>query len=482
MRARAGLALVLLLAGGSARGAPRVLVWLPKGAPNLQPEVRRAFTWPGALTILSADTVAERFPPSEQSREQAKSEARLEAMVRGAEASFTALRLEEAAQESEAAAAFLEDLAPTVRRERAFARLYLLKGRIELARKDARGFAASIGRAAEAAVSVELDEAEYPPQVRQAFLQARARVQAGPSRTLRVQSAPADAEIEINGHLAGRTPASAELPPGRCFLSVVRAGYKPHVAACPEQEAAEIALERATREALRDQLRERLSEDPSWFLEPLLMETLAAEEGARWIVALERDRGGGLQALLYSAAERALKPIEPSRYAEGEIDKLSAAVAELVHQAERLAARAVETPTGVPALEVRTADPDVASAAAFLRQQGGVLYERLALAPRGDGRFSAALPLGLSSGGRWDLEFFVEAYDQRGSPSGRSGDAARPLRYQREPLAASAAPPAWYARWYVWTGVGVLAAGAAAAGTYYALRPTEVSITFGGKK
>jgi hypothetical protein len=482
MRPRAGLALVLWLAGGPASGAPRVLVWLPTGAPKLQPEVRRAFSWPGALTILSADTVAERFPPSAQSREQAESESRLEAMVRAAEASFAALRLEEAARESADAAAFLEDLAPTVRREQAFARLYLLKGRIELARKDARGFAAAIGRAAEAAVSVELDEAEYPPLVRQAFLAARAKVQARPSRALRVQSAPADAEIEINGRLVGRTPASAELPPGRCFLSVARAGYEPHLSACPSQEAAEIALERATREALRDQLRERLSADPAWYLEPLLLETLAAEEGARWIVALERDRGGGLKALVYSAAERALRPIEPSRYADGEIDKLSAVISELIKIAEKLAARAVETPTGVPALEAQTADPDVASAAAFLRRPGEERYERLALTPRGDGRFAAALPLGLSSEGRWDLEFFVEAYDQQGSPSGRSGEAARPLRYQRGPLAAPAAAPAWYTRWYVWTGVGVVAAGAAAAGTYYALRPTEVSITFGRNK
>lgn len=482
MRVRAALAAVLLLASATASGAPRVLVWLPKDGQGLQPEVQRAFAWPEVLTVLSADSVGERFPPSAQSRAQAASEASLLAMVRSAEASFAALRLEEAARASASAEALVEGLAPSAQREQAFARLYLLKGRVELARKDARGFETAVGRAAEVAVDVELDEAEYPPQVREAFFAARAKVRARPARTLRVQSSPADAEIEINGRLAGRTPASAELPPGRCFLSVARAGFKPHLAACPAQDSVAIALERATRGALRDQLRERLSADPSWFLEPVLLETLAAEEGARWIVALERDRGGGLKALVYSAAARALKPVEPSRYAEGEIEKLSAAVAQLVAASERLAAKAVETATGVPAVEARAGDPDAVGAAAFVRRRGEARYERLALAPQEAGRFVAQLPLALSSEGRWDLEFFVEAYGREGGLAGHLGEAALPLRYQREPLAASAAPPPWTSRWYFWTGVGIVAAGAAAAGTYLALRPTEVSITFGRKK
>ncbi len=482
MCARAAWAAVLLLAGGSASGAPRVLVWLPKDGQGLQLEVQRAFAWPGSLAILSADDVAQRFPPSAQSREQAGSEAKLLEMVRAAEASFTALRLDDAARAAASAEALVEELAPSVQREQAFARLYLLKGRIELARRDARGFAAAVARAAEVAVDVELDEAEYPPQIRQAFFAARARVRARPARALRVQSAPADAEIEVNGRLAGRTPASAELPPGRCFLSVARAGFMPHLAACPAQEEVAIALERATRDALRDQLRERLSTDPAWFLEPLLLETLAAEEGARWIVALERDRGGGLMARVYSAAARALRPLEPSRYADNELDKLSAAVAELVAASERLAAQTVETATGVPAIEARAADPDSASALAFVRRRGEARYERMALAPQEPGRFSAQLPLGLSSDGRWDFEFYVEAYDRAGAAAGRSGEPSQPLRYRRESLAVATAAPSWTSRWYVWTGVGVVAAGAAAAGTYLALRPTDVSITFGRKK
>ena len=53
-----------------------------------------------------------------------------------------------------------------------------------------------------------------------------------------------------------------------------------------------MTLEPAGKEGLRDQLRERIATDPAWFLEPLLLDTLAAEENARWVVVLDRDRRG----------------------------------------------------------------------------------------------------------------------------------------------------------------------------------------------
>ena len=108
-------------------------------------------------------------------------------------------------------------------------RVQLLQGRIAQARGDARA-ADAFARAAEAAVDVELDEAEYPPAVRQAYKAARAAVRARPRRTVELVSEPAGAEIEVNGQLAGRTPAKLALPPGRCFLSLTRAGFRPHLA------------------------------------------------------------------------------------------------------------------------------------------------------------------------------------------------------------------------------------------------------------
>ena len=396
---------------------------------------------------------------------------------------FGALRLDEAARGLEAAAALFDQLAPTVRREQAFVHMNLLRSRIELARKNPKGSSEAIAKAAEAAVDVELDEAEYPPQLRQAFQAAKAKVRSRPSRAARVESEPTNAEIEINGRLAGRTPALADLPPGRCFISVAKAGFRANLAVCPTEDKVKIALEPATREELRDQLRERLSTDPSWFLEPLLLETLATEEGARWIVVLDRDRAQGLKAIVYSAAEHAIKPVEPSRYAESELDKLSAVVSDLVLVSQRLQAQVVETPTGVPALEARSADPELGGAAAFVRRVGEPRWDRLVLAQQAPGRFTVGLPISLAVDGGWDVEFYAEAYDRGGALSGRAGEAARPLNYHRAPLiAAVAGPPSWYTRWYVWTAVAVVVAGGAATGTYFAVRSRDVSVTFWGQR
>src|SRR6185436_18086999 len=143
-----------------------------------------------------------------------------------------------------------------------------------------------------------------------------------------------------------------------------RAGFKPHLAVCPtDRTSTLVTLEPAAKDGLRDQLRDRIATDPAWFLEPLLLDTLAGGEDARWIVVIDRERGGrALKALVFSAAEHALKPVEPSRLLEAELDKLSSAVRALVERARHLEAQAVETPSGVPALEARAGDPGLAGA------------------------------------------------------------------------------------------------------------------------
>jgi hypothetical protein len=294
-----------------------------------------------------------------------------------------------------------------------------------------------------------------------------------------VASEPAGAEVEINGQLAGRTPAKLSLPPGRCFLSVGRAGYQTHLGACPS-EASIVKLEPATRDGLRDQLRERIAADPAWFLEPLLLDTLAAEEDARWIVVLDRDRGRGLKALVFSAAEHALKPIEPSRFVETELDKLSAAVRGLVLRTQKLEAQAVETASGLPAIEARAADPSLGNAVAFVRRKGSADFLRLGLAPLGAGRFSGPLPLLLANDGAWDVEYYVEAHDGGGAIACQAGDATAPLRFRRAGGAVPAGPPR-ASRWYVWMALGIAAASVAATGIYLGTRSNDVSVTFGGR-
>jgi hypothetical protein len=237
-----------------------------------------------------------------------------------------------------------------------------------------------------------------------------------------------------------------------------------------------VTLEPAGKEGLRDQLRDRIAADPAWFLEPLLLETLAGEEKATWVVVLDRDRGGrALKALVFSAAERALKPVEPSRLLDAELDKLSVAVRGLVQRTQHLEAQAIETPLGLPALEARASDPTLGSAVAFVRRKGGADFLRLGLEARGAGRFSGTLPSLLASDGEWDVEYYVEGRDATGAVACHAGDPAAPLRFRRAGTVA-AAPSASPSRWYLWTALAVAAAGAAATGVYFATRSNDVSV------
>src|SRR4051812_15050395 len=291
--------------------APRVLVCLPKGSAALEPSVASAFSW-ASLATISPDNVARRFPPSEATRTTGADERRLDELVRAAEADFLALKFADATARLDECARIIDTLPPSVRHEMAYVRVQLLQGRIAQARGDAHA-ADAFARAAEAAVDVELDEADYPPGVRKAYKAARAAVRARPRRSVEVASEPPGAEIEVNGQLAGRTPAKLALPPGRCFLSLTRAGFRPHLAVCPAERTT-VTLEAAGKEGLRDQLRERIATDPAWFLEPLLLETLAAEESAGWVVVLDRDRGGGApQGAVFFAAGGAPQPPGASR-------------------------------------------------------------------------------------------------------------------------------------------------------------------------
>jgi hypothetical protein len=166
MRAVQALSALTLLAAGAASPAPRVVVCLPKGSAALEPQVERAFGW-AALVAVGPDSVARRFPPSPESRAIAEDERRLGEILRAAEADFLALRFDEATRQLDAGAKLVDRLPPSARHEAAFVRMQLLRGRVGEARGEA-GAAEAFARAAEAAGDVELDEADYPPGVRQA--------------------------------------------------------------------------------------------------------------------------------------------------------------------------------------------------------------------------------------------------------------------------------------------------------------------------
>ena len=121
------LPLIILLAAGTANAAPRVLVCLPKGGGALVPQVERAFSW-AAPAVIVPDTVAQRFPPSPDSRAAADGERRVAELLRAAEADFLALRFDAATARLDEGAAILDGLPPSVRNEPAFVRLQLLRG------------------------------------------------------------------------------------------------------------------------------------------------------------------------------------------------------------------------------------------------------------------------------------------------------------------------------------------------------------------
>jgi tetratricopeptide (TPR) repeat protein len=92
----------------------------------------------------------------------------------------------------------------------------------------------------------------------------------------------------------------------------------------------------------------------------------------------------------------------------------------------------------------------------------------------------------------FSIEYYVEVDDAAGRRLAGRGDALTPLTVKvRAPDAGTGEPvrapavaeePQWYERWYVWTAVGVVAAGAGA-GTYYLLsRPRTgqlpITVTF----
>jgi hypothetical protein len=482
MRPRSAIpALAILLVAARADAAPRLLVCLPKGGAALAPEVERAFSW-ASPAVLAPDAVAQRFPPSPESRAAVEGERRLAELLRAAEADFLALRFDAATARLDEGAKIIDSQSPSVRNEAAFVRLQLLRGRVAEARGDPSGAAAAFARAAEAAIEAELDEAEYPPRVRQAYQAARAAMRARARGTVELTSEPPGAEVEVNGQLAGRTPVKITMPPGRCFLSVTRAGFKPHLAVCPNELRAAVTLQPATKDGLRDQLRDRIASDAAWFLEPVLLDMLATVEDARWIVVLERDRGRGLKALVFSAAEHALKPIEPARFTDAELDRLSAGVRGLLLRGPRLDAAAIDTPSGIPALEARAADPSLGSAVAFVRRAGSRDYLRLTLASQGGGRFTGGLPPMLADDGAWDVEYYVEGRDAGGAVACTSGDASTPLRFRRPASVVTASATPRPSRWYLWLALGVAAAGAAATGVYFGTRSDDVSVTFGAPR
>ena len=314
-------------------------------------------------------------------------------------------------------------LPPSVRHEAAYVRVQLLQGRGAQARGDARATEA-FARAGEAAVDVELDEADYPPAVRKAYKAARAGLRARPRRAVELASEPAGAR--------SRSTASSQAEPRRSCR-------------CPRGAASCRSRAPASSRISPPARTDRDHRDPRaggkrWAARPatrahrdgsrLVPRAPAARHagrrgGARWIVVLDSRQGARAQGAGVLAADHALKPVEPSRLLETELDKLSAAVRGLVLRTQHIEAQAVDTPSGVPALEARAANPGLGSAVAFVRRKGSADFLRLGLEARGAGRFSGTLPSLLAERRRMG----TSSITSRGTtPAARSRAARATLR------------------------------------------------------
>ncbi len=128
--------------------------------------------------------------------------------------------------------------------------------------------------------------------------------------------------------------------------------------------------------------------------------------------------------------------------------------------------------------------PDGAKGALWFRHQGTGDFERLDLVEVA-GELSATLPgdkLPIE-GAPYSLDYYLEVVDGEGHRLGGIGDARAALSTpvqafepKRTILITSDQVPAtespWYGHWYIWAGVGVLAAVGAGTAVYFATRPT----------
>jgi tetratricopeptide (TPR) repeat protein len=128
--------------------------------------------------------------------------------------------------------------------------------------------------------------------------------------------------------------------------------------------------------------------------------------------------------------------------------------------------------------------PEGARVRLFYRRAGSEAFSALELQRGANGAFSGTLPAAELpiDAAPFGLEYYLEVDDAAGRRLAGRGDSLAPLTVrvhapQAETAPVQPPPPeaeeetAWYGQWYLWAGVGVVAAAAAGVGIYYATRP-----------
>ena len=203
-----------------------------------------------------------------------------------------------------------------------------------------------------------------------------------------------------------------------------------------------MTLEPAGKEGLRDQLRERIATRSG-----LVPRAAAARHAGR---RGERAAGSSCSIAIAAgarsrrwcspAAEHALKPVEPSRLLDAELDKLSGggARARRAHAAPGGAGvrdAAGRARAGGARRAIRRSPARSRSCAARAAPTSFASASRRA----GRGGSRARCRRCSPSDGEWDVEYYVEGRDAAGAVACRAGDAAAPLRFRRAGTVAVAA-------------------------------------------
>lgn len=393
---------------------------------SLNTELQRAFTAVPAAEVERLRTGVEK-PPNLKVAAQAVNEAK-EQLANG--------QVKPAAKRIAAARAFLDPLRPQLRDYTLLTTTLLYSAVVSMNIGDKRTSQAAFADLARLRPDYRIDPAEFPPAVIEAFEKARqAEAKLAKGRVI-VTSTPEGAQVFVDEVVRGVTPLTVAASPGAHFVRVASEGYLSQTKSVTVAPYAKHELEATLEKNLpRAALRQLESAAVSGAAPGALSEPAALVAGAFQaegvvvgVVALS------LKGYVVSVAW--LQPGAPVRVMAVEVNRsLSDAKALMTELGVAIAT----APSGVPS------------------KDGAVIAKVL-----GDGKPSRApdygkFAMGFGPGGA--AAVLAEASVVRTIPMGGiPGVAEKPA-----------------VKWWVWAGIGVLVAGAAAGGTalYLATRPPD---------
>ncbi|MHB8878277.1 MAG: PEGA domain-containing protein [Myxococcaceae bacterium] len=363
---------------------------------------------------------------------------------------FFGARFADARQVGEAARAAAAGHEGDPQVARTLARLDLLAAQCG----DADGYR----RAAAHSASLELDEAQWSPEVRAGFARAVAARAASTRTRLRVSTEPPGATVFADGELLGVTPLSADQPVGEHAVLLFRDGFLPVERAVllevNVEKGLDTALEPQRPSELFGGLRLRLDLGG----EPSEDELVAAARqlSADVFTVLDATAPGKVRALAAgpgvarTAFERSGARLTALREVMDELRGYVATACAVAHQPPGSAKGGQPLPLTV------TAGPCVETVKGAYRQAGKPGWSALEL-PRAEGPSALSLPALPSSDRPYTLEYHLWGETPARSRVDGAGSEKTPLRV---PVEADRSPPStpFYRTAWFWGVVGGAAA------------------------